>query len=199
MKIFQRILFLAALLAGCVHVLWIAHHLWVESRGSVMDAFDPPARHEIRDAASLEELLAKYREADAAVKVHEEERGKPELSPYEQERVEPYRTRALVREGIEDWEEKEREIRRLRFFWSAGLLLTLVGALLLRRSPWLGIGLLIAGFTEMLYWCSPGYFFGASRQFDRLLTHELVFGLLTLLALGVVAWRAGILRQEAGT
>jgi hypothetical protein len=56
--------------------------------------------------------------------------------------------------------------------------------------------LLIAGFSEFIYWTSPT-FLGSTREFDRLLENKFVFSLLSLVLLMVVIWFLRIFADES--
>jgi hypothetical protein len=133
------------------------------------------------------------------VKAYEADPKNPKIEFQDQDEVEPYKTQKVLDGAIRDWEEKDGEIRKTRFFWVAGLLFAVAGTVTYRKAnPWLGLSFLIVGFSEMLYWCSPGYFEGTSYQFDRMLTNNLVMCILTLLALAAVTMLTGTLDRDGG-
>lgn len=97
----------------------------------------------------------------------------------------------------------------LRYFWFSGLAFLIIGLFCYERgSPWLGLTLLIAGFSEMLWATSPSFRGSPQTEFDRLLTNKIIFSsisLVLLLAIGYAARRIetkrattkGIIDQEA--
>jgi len=197
MKVFQRVLLLLALLFGCVHLLWFCHHKWVRPRTSVLDKYEEPLAGVIREARSLGELESRYKEAVRTVDLYEANPNSPKVEEGDRGVTEPYRTRETLKRAIRDWEEKDGEIGKTRFFWIAGLLFTVLGTVVYRRwNAWLGLSFLVVGFSEMLFWCSPGYLEGASYQFDRMLANNLFLCVLTLLALAAVTPLTGTLERE---
>ena len=60
-----------------------------------------------------------------------------------------------------------------------------------KQNAWLGMAAIIAGFSEMAYWTSPlNRHFGAVPEFEQLLSHKLVFSLISwglLVALWLLA------------
>ena len=97
----------------------------------------------------------------------------------------------------------------LRYFWFSGLAFLIIGVFCYKRgSPWLGLTLLIAGFSEMIWATSPSFRGGTQTEFDRLLTNKIIFSslsLVLLLAIGYGSRRIeikrattkGIIDQEA--
>lgn len=101
-----------------------------------------------------------------------------------------------LREAINDWEARSKEIGALRFYWFIGLGFLVGGFLLYRKlNRWLGLTLLIAGFSEFIYWTSPT-FFGGPREFDRLLVNKFCFSLASLVLLITVIWSLRIFSEE---
>jgi hypothetical protein len=93
----------------------------------------------------------------------------------------------MLKAAIQDWEKKSGEIHELRFFWFSGLFFLIAGVVSYRGGRvWLGLSLLFAAFSEMIYATSPS-FFGSSTEFDRLLGNKLLFSALSLLLLLLTA------------
>lgn len=187
MKALQRTLAIVAVLFLIVQTVRHAYVLWLEPRTSVLDRFDEPLKDEIAAAASLEELLKRYEplrtEAD---RIKAERRAADPKARFEDEQeAEPFRSESPLRNAISSWEERAKEIHALRFYWFVGLLLTLLGvACYLRLNRWLGLTLLIVGFSEIIYWTSPTFLGAATREFDRLLVHKLTLSVVSLVLLG---------------
>ena len=113
------------------------------------------------------------------------------------EEKEPFKLERALREAISSWEERAKELRALRFYWFVGLLFAALGvACYLRRNRWLGVTLLIAGFSEFIYWTSPTFLGSATREFDRLLLNKLVFSLVSLVLLGLAIYLLGVFSEE---
>jgi hypothetical protein len=199
MKALQRTLAILACLFLIIQTVRHAYVLWLEPRNSVLDKYDRPLRDEIAAARSVDELVARYdpvrRDVD---RVKAERRAAdPKASFEELQDTEPFKSEASLREAIQSWEERAKEIHSLRFYWLVGLILVLIGARsYLRLNAWVGLTLLIAGFSELIYWTSPTFLGAVTKEFDRLLVNKLV---LSLVALAVLAVTIRILGAFAET
>jgi hypothetical protein len=188
MKALQRTLAILACLFLVIQAVRHVYVLWLEPRNSVLDKYDRPLRDEIAAARSVDELLARYdpvrREVD---RVKADRRAAdPKASFEELQDTEPFKSEASLREAIQSWEERAKEIHSLRFYWLVGLILVLVGAAsYLRLNAWVGMTLLIAGFSELIYWTSPTFLGAVTKEFDRLLVNKLVLSLVALALLAV--------------
>ena len=203
MNILQKSLGVIALVVLAAQTVRHSYLLWLEPRGSVLDAYDQPLRDQVASARSLDELVALYepvrKQVDEAKKQAVSGRDdKAYLTEfYEQE---PFKSEASLRQAIQDWEAKAKELRSLRFYWSVGFCLLLVGAALFRfANQWLGIALEILAFSEFIYWTSPSYFGGPGREFDRLLSGKLTLSLLSLALLLALIWFQGVFANVSRT
>ena len=162
-----------------------AYILWFEPRGSVLME---EVGQQIQAARTLDELVARYKEAKR--KVEEWERGKSaeELSRADRSR-DPYRSESMLRGAVEAWEGQRRQLSQLHFYWWCGLATVAAGiAVYLWVQRWLGAAFLIAGFGEMIWWTSPTLrILSAEMEFAQLLQWKFVYSLAAL-ALLVGAW-----------
>ena len=195
MKALQRTLAMVAFLFLVAQTLRHAYMVWLEPRGSALDKYDQPAKGQIAGAGSLDELVQRYDTVRKQVELEKEKHGKSEgqqVSATGQEIVtawapdnqkEPFKSEQMLREAIVEWESRWKEIRELRFYWLLGLVLLVSGmGLYIRKNRWFGLGLLIAAFSEFIYWTSPT-FIGATREFDRLLMNKLGLSAVSLVLL----------------
>jgi Flp pilus assembly protein TadB len=194
-KPLQRTLAILASLFLVVQTVRHAYVLWLEPRGSVLDKYDRPLKDEIAAARSVDELVARYEPIRKEVdRVKADRRATdPKASFEDLQDTEPFRSESSLREAIQSWEERAKEIHSLRFYWVVGLLLVILGAVsYLRLNPWVGMTFLIAGFSEIIYWTSPTFLGAVTREFDRLLVNKLALSLvsLALLALTIRQLRA---------
>lgn len=201
MKALEKTIVVLAFLALVSQTVRHAYMLWGEPRGSVLDKYDQPRKGEIGTATSLDELLRKYDSVRKQVDEARQERAKAAkvardtgtpgvttLTYSDEMQTEPYKSERELREAINDWEQKAKEIRELWFFWTVGLVLLVTGMVLYRvQSQWFGLILIIAALSEFVYWTSPT-FFGGTREFDRLLWNKLLFSLISLALLFAVIW-----------
>jgi hypothetical protein len=188
MKALQRTLAILACLFLVIQAVRHAYVLWLEPRNSVLDKYDRPLRDEIAAARSVDELLARYDPVRKEVdRVKADRRAAdPRASFEELQDTEPFKSEASLREAIQSWEERAKEIHSLRFYWLVGLILVLVGAAsYLRLNAWVGMTLLIAGFSELIYWTSPTFLGAVTKEFDRLVVNKLVLSLVALALLAV--------------
>ncbi|HEY6969213.1 MAG TPA: hypothetical protein VJA94_08415 [Candidatus Angelobacter sp.] len=205
MKTLEKTIVVLAFLALVSETIRHAYMLWFEPRGSVLDKYDQPRKGEINAATSLDELLRKYEPVRKQVDEARQQRAKSgKLSEQDEEvqgtnfrfsaedtKIEPFKSEHELRQAIEDWEQKSKEIHELWFFWTLGLVLLVAGMVLYRvQNRWIGLILIIAGLAEFIYWTSPT-FFGGTREFDRLLWNKLLFSLVSLGLLFAVIWSNG--------
>jgi len=61
----------------------------------------------------------------------------------------------------------------------------------IKSNRWFGAALVIAGFSEFIYWTSPT-FIGATREFDKLLANKLALSVVSFLLLLAAIWLLGI-------
>jgi hypothetical protein len=212
MKVLQRTLFVVTALVLFTQTVRHIYVRYLEPTGSVLDRYEPPVTADIKKANSLDELIRLYDEAYNKVKAAEaESKEQPKdptvVSGHTEE--EPYKSERLLREGIRDFESKSKEVFELRYFWFSGLVFLIIGVFCYKKgSPWLGLTLLIAAFSEMIWATSPSFRGGSQTEFDRLLTNKIIFSsisLVLLLAIGYAARRLetkrgatkGIIDQEA--
>jgi hypothetical protein len=195
----QKTLAILALLIISAQTVRHAYLLWLEPRGSVLDKYDQPLKDQISGATSLEELLRRYDQVRKQIDLAKQEAAKAgkEVSDRYLAQLEPYKSEHALRYAISDWEGKSKEIRALGFYWFIGFTFLVLGAFTYRKlNRWLGLTLLIAGFSEFIYWTSPT-FLGTTREFDRLLENKFVFSLLSLMLLMVVIWFLRIFSDES--
>ena len=106
--------------------------------------------------------------------------------------LEPYKSERMLRDAITGWEAKSKEVHAVRFYWAIGLVLAGLGVIVsAKQNRWLGLSLLVAGFSVIIYWTSPTVLGATTREFDRLLRQKLVLSALSLglLIVSIVALR----------
>ena len=196
MKPLLKTLAILAFVALVVQTVRHAYMLWFEPRGSVLDKYDQPVKSEIGNAASLDELLRRY----DPVRKQVDELSKTSSSPaYEQAQKEPFKTEQTLRQAITEWEEKSKEIRAIRLYCLVAAVLFMLGLLAYKKlNRWLGISLLIAAFSEFIYWTSPT-FIGSTREVDRLLANKLVLSIVSLVLLVGAIWFLDIFTEKEGS
>jgi hypothetical protein len=195
----QRTLAIVASLFLIVQTVRHAYLLWLEPRTSVLDSYDQPLKDEIAAAASLDELLARYDPVRKEVdRIKAERRAADPKAQFQDDReAEPFKSEAALREALSSWEQRAKEIHSLRFYWIVGLALAALGMAGYRRgNRWLGITLLIAGFSEIIYWTSPTFLGPGTREFDRLLVNKLALSVASLLLLGLAIRLLGVFAEE---
>ncbi|HJZ95370.1 MAG TPA: hypothetical protein VKE70_02635 [Candidatus Solibacter sp.] len=199
MNALQKTLAIIALLCLVSQTIRHAYLLWVEPRGSVLDKYDRPLKNEITSATSLDELVRRYeplrQQADSA---RAEAAKSGNKIGYEQERgTEPFKSESALHEAITDWEQKSKEIHGLRFYWFIGLALCAIGLVTYQTfNRWLGFTLMIAGFAEFIYWTSPTFLGGGTREFDRLLVNKLAYSVISLVLLLALIFMLDIFAQK---
>ena len=200
MKTFQHVLFLIAFLFIDIYTTRHIYQRWLAPKASVLDEFRTETETVIDSASELQQLLARYRPAREAVRQLERQNLGRSPDEWQFENQEPFKTEATLRNAIEQWEGKQRELFETRIYWTFGLIATVLGLIIHRKaSHWLGLALMITGFAEMIWWCSPSWISQASAETERLLTNKLVLSVATLLLLLLVARLLGLLVDNSGT
>ncbi len=179
MRTLQKTLFILAMLTLLTQTVRHVYVRWIEPTGSVLDKYESPVREEIKKAESIDELVKQYDEARKKPVVADVSVGDPTTISGRRSETE------LLRQAIQDWEGKTRELFELRFFWVCGLVLLLLGLLCYTKHYlWLGLTMITAGFAEMIWWTCPSFRgWGASREFDKLLTNKMAFSLTSIILL----------------
>ena len=199
MKALLRTLAILASLFLVVQTIRHAYVLWLEPRASVLDRFDRPLKDEIAAAASVEDILRRYDPVRKEVDRIKAERraADPKATFSDEGEAEPFKSEAELRQAITNWEERAKEIHALRFYWLVGLILVAAGGLTyLRGSRWLGITLLIVGFSEIIYWTTPSFFGAGVQEFDRLVANKLTLSAVSLVLLGVIIRILGVFEEK---
>lgn len=176
-----------------------AYMLWLQPRHSVLDKYDQPLKGDISQATSLDELLRRYdpirKQADQA-RAARAEADRP-APTYEEAITEPFRSERELRNAIEEWERRSHEIREIRFYWSIGLFLLLLGLFFFKKvNRWAGVALGIVSFAEFEYWTSPTFFGSGVREYDRLLATKLALTTVSLALLVFVIWWWRVFRED---
>ena len=172
---------------------------WIAPTTSVLDKYQDKTDQDIEASQSLDELLQQYDEARSKYKEWEQGKSREQIAK-EGHWEESYKSMEKVKRAIDAWENRLREIAELHFFWWCGLTCVALGLVcLLRANPWLGVGALVVGFVEMIYWTSPTFrWFGGGGEFERLLFWKLVYTAASLvLLLGL--WTFFVRRSERAT
>jgi len=186
----QKTLAIVAFLVLAPQTLRHAYMLWLEPRGSVLDKYDQPVKGQITASSSLDELLRRYDSVRKQVDKAREELSKEgkSLAYNETLEFEPYKSERLLKDAVQEWEKRSKEIHALRLYWLAGCAFLVLGLLSYRKlNRWFGLTLLIAAFSEFIYWTSPT-FLGDTREFDRLLGYKLALSAVSLVLLITVIW-----------
>jgi len=170
-------------------------------QASVLDRFDrDKAKRVVKQAASLDELVARYevaryatdkldKEIRDALAAGSEEEHYASLEAFQSANEEAYELEAGLRKAIRELEAKNKEVRDLRAFWFFGLAVYLIGVLfLVSGRGWLGISLIVPGVLEMIWWTSPSFGLGTdARDFTRLVDNKLILSVVTFLVL-MLSW-----------
>jgi hypothetical protein len=197
MKTFLRVLAILASVFLLVQTVRHAYVRWLEPRTSVLDKYDQPLKDTIATAASLDELVRRYdpvrKEAD---RVKAERRAADPKAEFDYDQ-EPFKSESALCEAISSWEERAKEVRALRIYWLVGFIFAATGLVCyLKINRWLGVTLLIVGFSEAVYWTSPSFLGTSTQEFDRLLVNKLVLSLISLAALGLTIHLLEVFREE---
>jgi hypothetical protein len=192
MKILQAILGMLAVLLVSAQTFRHIFVRWIEPRHSELDRFRESTETSIAKSNSLSELVDLYE--ISWKQVREEDAKHPDTEDnhdtWERRQKDPYRSEAQLKAAIQQWEQHQRQLYELHFFWWSGCLAVALGLLAYARfSRWLGLSAFVLGYLEMTYATCPALReFGSAAEFDRLLTYKVVYSTITLLlVLGL--WR----------
>jgi hypothetical protein len=178
------LLFLLGLSTQLLRHVYVA---WLEPRTSALDKYKDKTEKEIIASESVDDLLKQYDEAQAKHKEWEGDKT-PAQKAKEGYWQESYKSKEELKKAIDAWESRSREISELHFFWWCGVCCVVLGLVsFVRTNQWLGLGAILVGFVEMLYWSSPTFrFLGGGVEFERLLVWKMAYtGLSLILLLGL--------------
>jgi len=166
------------------------HYIYMKFFYPTTSVLDTELDEGIRQAKSLDELVAMYEKSKTEVQEYEQRLAPDERQNSGRWDSEPYKSRQELLQAINDWEQKNEQFRRLLVQFTYGLLITVVAvAVYARGFLWVGTALAVAGLGEMLWWCSPSINLGgALGEFDRLLNAKLILSLVTA-AMLAITWR----------
>jgi hypothetical protein len=89
---------------------------------------------------------------------------------------------------IQTVEFRKKDLKRLMFYWSIGLLLVFIGIVIYKlRFKWIGLTLFFIGFGEFATWTSPLMRWENAIGFKILLDTKLILSVLSLLFI-ITAW-----------
>jgi len=197
MEALKKTLFIIAVTSVIAYTIRHVYLKWVEPQTSILDKYDRPIINELKNATSLEQLAKLFDEVHLKVLASDSVDSLKVKPEYQKYNIEPYKTESEIREAINSWESKSKEIFELRFYWAIGFVLNIIGYLLYRNvSPWLGITFLITGFGEMVYWTSPSLF-GSGLEYEKLLSNKLTLSILTLLFLIAAGFLTDTLKSSS--
>ncbi|MBI5474426.1 MAG: hypothetical protein HY961_18975 [Ignavibacteriae bacterium] len=189
MDALKKTLFILALVFVTAYTVRHVYYKWFDPRESVLDKYSDSVGKQIKAAESIEQLTKMYDEAKKKVEAYEADKNNPEIEHGNRDEKEPYKAAMDLKTAIQEWERKSKEIFQLRFYWGVGLLLLAVGYIVFRKlNGWLGLTVIIVGFTEQVYWASPSFISGSGVEYDRLLTNKFLFSLATLVLLIAIAY-----------
>jgi hypothetical protein len=180
----QKTLFIIAFLGLLPQTIRHLYVRWAEPSTSVLDKYETPVKEGIKKASSLDELVKQY---DEARKKTPEAEG----STVDSRVILAETSNVLLLQGaIQEWEGRTKEIFELRFFWGCGFVLLLMGIFCYGQTYlWLGLSLITAGITEMIWWTSPSFrWAGGSKEFDKLLTNKIIFSIASIILLLATAY-----------
>jgi len=185
-------LFVIALVTLASQTFRHAYVRWLEPRTSVLDKYGTQTEQQILAAKSLQELVALYDAARTKMKDYEKAHpgvsGEPSFQP-SSEYVKLTRDEESLKNAINEWEQKSKDVHELWHFWIAGMVAFLIGSFAsLRGDRWVGIALLILAFSEMVYATSPTFrSMGAQPEVDHLLVLKFILSVVSLILL-FLAW-----------
>ncbi len=198
MKAAATVLFVIAMLVSSTQTFRHVYVKWIAPSTSVLDEFKDKGELEIESAKTLDELVELYRESKQRIKEYAADETNPKITyryddrgrGYDERQIkEPYKSEYRIRREINNREQDLNRLFKLKFYWGAGLISSLLGLFVARKvNAWLGFSAIVGGISEMLCWTSPLFHNRiSSQQFDDLLIYKLLFSLITW-AMLIVLW-----------
>lgn len=187
MRGFQLTVLVIVLATLCAQGVHFVYYKFFYPRESILD---DATDKQIQTAQSLDELFEEYQlSVEAFEKAEAEAMQSEDRDNYQRRNNKAYQEMDKLRRAINSWETRERDYKRLWFQWIAGLFLFGGGCLLARvNRPWLGMALIVAGLSEMIWWSSPTFrSIGSEIEFDRLMNAKLLLTFVTI-AIVSAAW-----------
>lgn len=195
MRGLQITIFIAAII---VLISQTTHFVYVKYFYDTASALDDFAEKNIKEAESLEDLVANYESTMAKIMEYEKGKSDEYLSKIRMRQIEPYKTKLKLERAIMDWESKKESVKKLLVQWCIGMVVLDIGCLLyIKGNLWLGMGLILSGLGEMIWWSSPSLSLeGAVSSFETVLNYKLVLSIISLI-LVVVIWSVNERKQRS--
>lgn len=193
MKKLQVTLFIIGSLILLTQTVRHVHLYFFElaSKTSALDQFnsDYQIKKQVGEERSTKLLVEEYGSTRAKIKALEKDKTEDQIKEIKKSEETLYDKNTSLRREITDREDRLRDIRDIWVFSGAGLVFILLGSVFyLRQANWTGMSLLIAGFSEIIYWSSPSFFYGGARQeYELLLLNKITLSLIGL-SLLYIAW-----------
>ena len=126
MKTLQKVLTMVAFVVLVAQSVRHTYLRWFEPRISVLDKYERPLKSEITSAKSLDELVARYKplreQAEEARRQRQTQKEAPAV--LDESELGALSPEFEVRQAIQDWETKAKELNGLRFYCGVGLVLS---------------------------------------------------------------------------
>jgi hypothetical protein len=162
------------------------HQLLVDRQPSVLNQFNPKDR-QARAEKPTDVLVAELRAAIEEINSIEKNNKSLEPSRLRRENQELYSKKDAITSEIWRRQNNSQELRDLWSFSGSAIVLILVGTALYRRSNvWVGLGLLVSGFTILLQWAGP--VFGRVEDPRLLLVSKTLVAVIALVLLYGFWW-----------
>lgn len=189
MKSLKIVIFLLLLITFSTQTFRHIYVRWIEPDKSVLDNYKEKIDKDIEDTINLDELVKLYDTAYDEVKKYENNPNNEEIKYEDRFSTEPYKTKNKIEKSINKIESQNRKLFEFISYWLFGLLSLLIGIIAyIKINKWIGIGSIIAGFSEMAFWTSPLFrSYGPQYAFDLLLNLKLILSILSW-ALLIILW-----------
>jgi hypothetical protein len=189
MRPLKLVIFLLLLITFSTQTFRHIYVRWIEPNKSVLDNYKENIDKDIDDTNNLDELVKLYDIAYDKVKEYEDNPNNKEIEYNEKHSTEPYKTKIKIENSIKKIERQNKKLFEFISYWFFGLLSLIIGiSVYIKINKWIGIGSIIAGFTEMAFWTSPLFrSYGPQYAFDLLLNLKLFLSILSW-ALLIILW-----------
>lgn len=178
------------ILTAIITIQTISHFYvkFLDPRKSILDKYKKDVEKKIDGIKSLDELESLYAEQINDIDNLEKNRDKYTKDQYDDMMHDLEQDEQIIYYRIKTIESKQKDLKQLIFYWSAGLLLVAIGIVIyILRFKWIGLTLFFLGFGEFATWTSPLMRWDNLIGFKILLDTKLILSLISLLLI-ITVW-----------
>lgn len=197
MRIFVAIVGLLLLLSLGSQAVRHAYWRIAATQHSVLERYAEQTEKMILESKSIDELEQHLAETTEKVKVAKASGIEPTKEEFGKPIEEPFKGEYELKRAIEIWEDHQRQIFEVQFFWWCGAMVLATGAFVIGRVEWwLGLSLMILGLTLMTYSTCPPAFGSYRDEFVLLMTYKTAYSVAAVVLLLLSWWHVARLLDQ---